>query len=120
MNNSLISNTKTTEYMKWSDSEISMLLQWLKKPENMDLFFNKKKVTAIKKMREFLQQKTERQIKNKLASLESNYKKTKQKLIANWDFIAASAQDSDTFFFAQRKKKKKKKLNNENLIFNIF
>jgi len=106
MNNSLISNTKTTEYMKWSDSEISMLLQWLKKPENMDLFFNKKKVTAIKKMREFLQQKTERQIKNKLASLESNYKKTKQKLIANWDFIAASAQDSDTFSIAEEKIKR--------------
>jgi len=106
MNNPLTSTTTTAEYMKWSDSEISMLLQWLKKPENMDLFFNKKKVTAIKKMREFLQQKTERQIKNKLASLESNYKKTKQKLIANWDFTAASAQDSDAFTIAEEKIKR--------------
>jgi len=106
MNNPHTSNTTTAEYMKWSDSEISMLLQWLKMPENMDLFFNKKKVTAIKKMREFLQQKTERQIKNKLASLESNYKKTKQKLIANWDFTAASAQDSDAFSIAEEKIKR--------------
>jgi len=106
MNNPLTSTTTTAEYMKWSDSEISMLLQWLKKPENMDLFFNKKKVTAIKKMREFLQQKTERQIKNKLASLESNYKKTKQKLIASWDFTAASAQDSDAFSIAEEKIKR--------------
>ncbi|OUM66333.1 hypothetical protein PIROE2DRAFT_6474 [Piromyces sp. E2] len=100
------STTTTAEYMKWSDSEISMLLQWLKKPENMDLFFNKKKVTAIKKMREFLQQKTERQIKNKLASLESNYKKTKQKLIANWDLTAASAQDSEAYAIAEEKIKR--------------
>jgi len=106
MNNPLTSTTTTAEYMKWSDSEISMLLQWLKKPENMDLFFNKKKVTAIKKMREFLQQKTERQIKNKLASLESNYKKTKQKLIANWDLTAASAQDSEAYAIAEEKIKR--------------
>jgi hypothetical protein len=106
MNNSLTSTTTTAEYMKWSDSEISILLQWLKKPENMDLFFNKKKVTAIKKMHEFLQQKTERQIKNKLASLESNYKKTKQKLISEWDFTAASAQDSDAFTIAEEKIKR--------------
>ncbi|ORX57756.1 hypothetical protein BCR36DRAFT_366960 [Piromyces finnis] len=106
MSNPLTSTTTTAEYMKWSDSEISMLLQWLKKPENMDLFFNKKKVTAIKKMREFLQQKTERQIKNKLASLESNYKKTKQKLIANWDLTAVSAQDSETYAIAEEKIKR--------------
>lgn len=102
MNNTLNSST-TAEYMKWSDSEVSMLVQWLKKPENMDLFFNKKKVTAIKKIRELLPQKTERQIKNKLASLENTYKKAKQKLLSNWGF---ATPDTDTYNMTEEKIKR--------------
>jgi len=64
---------------KWKDSEVKKILNYLRNTDNFQKYCKEKKTKTYNKLASILTTKTSAQIKNKLSSLESTYRKVKMK-----------------------------------------
>ncbi|ORX87910.1 hypothetical protein BCR32DRAFT_263960 [Anaeromyces robustus] len=64
---------------KWKDAEVKKILNYLRNTDNFQKYCKEKKTKTYNKLASILTTKTSAQIKNKLSSLESSYRKVKMK-----------------------------------------
>jgi len=64
---------------KWTDTEVRKILDYLSNTENFQRYCKEKKTKTYNKLAEILTTKNSAQIKNKLSSLESSYRRVKTK-----------------------------------------
>lgn len=64
---------------KWTDTEVRKILDYLSVTENFQKYCKEKKTKTYNKLAEILATKNSAQIKNKLSSLESSYRRVKTK-----------------------------------------
>ncbi len=64
---------------KWTDTEVRKILDYLSVSENFQKYCKEKKTKTYNKLAEILTTKNSAQIKNKLSSLESSYRRVKTK-----------------------------------------
>ncbi|KAI8320778.1 hypothetical protein GQ54DRAFT_312351 [Martensiomyces pterosporus] len=73
----------STKYDKWTRDEGKKMLSYLCQPENLRIFLYNKNYCYNKLSEHILRERSATQIKNKLASLETRYKKARRQL-ENW------------------------------------
>jgi len=87
--NSLLSSVQTStieldtmdlhQNSKWTDTEVRKILDYLAVSKNFQKYCREKKTKTYNKLAEILETKNSAQIKNKLSSLESSYRRVKTK-----------------------------------------